>query len=55
VATRVRALLASAQPLVPAHLAAGEAATEIKADLAELRERLATRASTLAGRGRPLF
>jgi hypothetical protein len=52
-ATRVRSLLASAQPLVPAHLAAGEDAETIEADLDELRERLGAFASTLPGRGDP--
>jgi hypothetical protein len=52
VATRVRSLLASAQPLMPSHLAAGQAASEIVPDLAELRSRVAAFAATLAGRSK---
>lgn len=49
-ATRVRSLLAGAQPLLPAHLAAGEAATQIAPDYAELRTRLAAFVATLPAR-----
>jgi hypothetical protein len=52
-ATRVRSLLASAQPLLPAHLAAGPAAAEIVPGLEELRDRLAAFVATLPGRSKP--
>ncbi|HST42034.1 MAG TPA: hypothetical protein VLK58_21120, partial [Conexibacter sp.] len=51
VATRLRTLLASAQPLLPAHLAAGEAAAQITPDWAELQRRLSAFVATLPGRG----
>jgi hypothetical protein len=50
-ATRVRTLLASAQPLLPAHLAAGEAADAITPDWPELQARLTAYVATLPGRG----
>jgi len=53
VATRVRSLLASAQPLLPAHLAAGPTAAEIVPDLEELRDRLTAFVATLSGRSDP--
>ncbi|HZN87401.1 MAG TPA: hypothetical protein VFB44_00355 [Thermoleophilaceae bacterium] len=53
VATRVASLLASAQPLLPGHVAAGDAAEKVEADLAELQARLAEFAATLAGRSDP--
>jgi hypothetical protein len=52
VANRVRSLLASAQPLLPPHLAAGPAAAEISANLGEVRDRVAAFAATLPGRSR---
>ena len=52
VANRVRSLLASAQPLMPSHLAAGPAAAEISANLEEVRDRVAAFAATLPGRGK---
>jgi hypothetical protein len=53
VATRVRSLLASAQPLLPSHLGAGEAAAAIVPDLEELRDRVAAFVATLPRRGDP--
>jgi hypothetical protein len=48
VATRIRSLLAAAQPLLPGHLATAETATEIVPDFEELRGRISTFAASLA-------
>ncbi|HKG03119.1 MAG TPA: hypothetical protein VKB03_08045 [Conexibacter sp.] len=53
VATRVRSLLAAAQPLLPAHVAAGERAEQVVPELGELRRRVLAFAATLPGRGDP--
>ncbi|HMJ04485.1 MAG TPA: hypothetical protein VK506_16200, partial [Conexibacter sp.] len=53
VAARVRSLLASAQPLLPAHVASGEGAEQVVADLGELRGRLTRFVATLPRRGDP--